>query len=197
MTSRSLIRQQIRLARQQLSTEQQQAAARQLVKQVSSLAQLNTSQHIALYLTNDGELDTSLLIQTLWQLNKNVYIPVLHPFTAGYLLFIRYDKTTPLTINKFGIKQPLLECQNIIPVTELEIIFTPLVAFDQQGNRLGMGGGFYDRTLSQLPDTYRSRFIGLAHSCQQVPILPVASWDIPLQTIITPDKIWQFNTFSA
>ncbi|WNO61336.1 5-formyltetrahydrofolate cyclo-ligase [Rheinheimera sp. MMS21-TC3] len=193
MTSRSQIRQQIRLARQQLTTVQQQVAASKLVEQVSKLAQFSTSQHIALYLTNDGELDTSLLIQALWQLNKNVYIPVLHPFAAGYLLFIRYDQNTPLSINKFGIKQPLLECHNIIPVAELDIIFTPLVAFDQQGNRLGMGGGFYDRTLSQLPDSYRCRFIGLAHSCQQVPVLPVASWDIPLQTIVTPNRVWQFN----
>ncbi|CAM3829094.1 5-formyltetrahydrofolate cyclo-ligase [Rheinheimera salexigens] len=193
MTSRSVIRQQIRLTRQQLSSAEQQTAAKKLVSQITNLPQFNTSQHIALYLTNDGELDTSLLIQTLWQLHKTVYIPVLHPFTAGYLVFVRYEPTSPLQTNKFGIKQPLLACQNIIPVAELDLIFTPLVAFDSQGNRLGMGGGFYDRTLAQLPADYRSRFVGLAHSCQQVSALPIASWDIPLQTIVTPDKIWRFK----
>src|SRR5690606_3415839 len=112
MTSRSAIRQQIRFTRQQLSSVQQQTAAEKLVSQVSQLTQIKTSQHIALYLTNDSELDTSLLIQALWQLNKTVYIPVLHPFTAGYLLFLRYEQTSPLQANKFGIRQPLLECQN-------------------------------------------------------------------------------------
>jgi 5-formyltetrahydrofolate cyclo-ligase len=193
MTSRAAIRQQVRLTRQQLSASQQQVAAKHLVIQVKQLPQFNSSQHIALYLTNDGELDTSLLIHALWQLDKTVYLPVLHPFVPGYLLFIRYDRTTPLQSNRFNILQPALACHNIIPVAELDLIFTPLVAFDQKGNRLGMGGGFYDRTLGQLPLSHQSRFIGLAHSCQQVPVLPIASWDIPLQTIVTPEKIWQFS----
>lgn len=192
MTSRAAIRQQVRLIRQQLSASQQQVAAKSLVIQVKQLPQFNSSQHIALYLTNDGELDTSLLIQALWQLDKTVYLPVLHPFVPGYLLFIRYDRTTPLQTNRFGILQPSLACHTIIPLAELDLIFTPLVAFDYKGNRLGMGGGFYDRTLSQLPLNHHSRCIGLAHSCQQVPALPIASWDIPLQTIVTPEQIWQF-----
>ena len=68
----------------------------------------------------------------------------------------------------------------------------PLVAFDKQGNRLGMGGGFYDRTLARLHEQnwQKPQLIGLAHECQKVDALPIESWDVPLKTIITPDKTY-------
>ena len=98
-------------------------------------------------------------------------------------MFLRYQPDTKMIKNKFGIPEPQLNVQNIMPIDELDIVFTPLVAFDKQGNRLGMGGGFYDRTLqnwrqkSFLP-------VGLAHRCQEVDNLPVESWDMPLFTVL-------------
>ncbi|MBZ9611885.1 5-formyltetrahydrofolate cyclo-ligase [Rheinheimera maricola] len=189
---RQQLRQQVRQRRQQLSPATQQQAALDLVTQTMALADVQRSQHIALYLANDGELDTYPLIQTLWQQGKSVYLPVLHLFVAGYLLFVRYDKNTLLYPNKFGIPEPLPACHLLMPLQQLDIIFTPLVAFDAAGNRLGMGGGFYDRTLSQLPPDSPCRVIGLAHSCQQVDAVPGEAWDIPLKQIITPTKHWVF-----
>lgn len=192
-SQRLQLRKLIRQRRQQLSPEQQQQAANNLVSQALALPALSSSQHIALYLANDSELDTFPLIQTLWQQGKQLYLPVLHPFAAGYLLFVRYDQDTLLYPNRFGIPEPLAQCHRLLPVNQLDIILTPLVAFDLKGNRLGMGGGFYDRTLSQLPAKSRSQVIGLAHSCQQVDAVPTDSWDVPLQRIITPAKHWVFS----
>lgn len=189
---RQQLRNHIRQLRQQLSPVAQQQAATALAAQVLTLPQLAASQHIALYLANDGELDTFALIQALWQQGKNVYLPVLHPFVAGYLLFVRYDKDTLLYPNKFGIPEPLPACHQLLPLQQLDIIFTPLVAFDAAGNRLGMGGGFYDRTLSQLPPNSPCQVIGLAHHCQQVAAVPSEAWDIPLKQIITPAKHFLF-----
>ena len=78
----------------------------------------------------------------------------------------------------------------VCPVNQLDIIFTPLVAFDSQGNRMGMGGGYYDRTLAHWQTNQTPYPIGLAHNCQLVEQLPVQAWDIPLAQIITPDKIF-------
>ena len=196
VSDNNLLRQQlrklVRQRRQQLSPEQQQQAANSLVQQVLASAELKQSQHIALYLANDGELDTYPLIQALWQSGKTVYLPVLHPVVPGYLLFIHYDSNSVLYPNRFGIPEPLVQCHQLLPLNQLDIIFTPLVAFDKWGNRLGMGGGFYDRTLSQLPHNSHCQVIGLAHSCQQVDAVPVESWDVPLRRIITPDQLFKF-----
>lgn len=190
---RQQLRKTIRTQRQQLSTKMQQQAAADLAAKVLNSNLITTSQHIALYLANDGELDTFALIQALWQLGKTVYLPVLHPFVAGYLIFVSYDKDTPLYPNKFGIPEPLAACNRLIPLQQLDIIFTPLVAFDAVGNRLGMGGGYYDRTVSQLRPDSHCQVIGLAHCCQQIDAVPAEAWDIPLKQIITPAKHWVFS----
>ncbi len=188
---RQLIRKQIRQARQQLSNAQQQQAAQALTQQFLNLPELLNSQHIAVYLHNDGEIATTELIRALWQLGKSVYLPMLHPFTAGHLLFQRYQSDTVLISNKYGIAEPILSSQDIKVVAELELILTPLVAFDAQGQRMGMGGGFYDRTFAKQPLAQR-RMIGLAHDCQRVDNIPTEAWDVPLPVVITPSTIYRF-----
>ena len=188
---RQLIRKQIRQARQQLFSAQQQQAAKALSQQFLNLPELLNSQHIAVYLHNDGEIATAELINSLWQLGKSVYLPVLHPFTSGYLLFQHYQPNTLLTSNKYGIAEPILSCQDIKVVAELDLILTPLVAFDAQGQRMGMGGGFYDRTFADQPLAQR-RMIGLAHDCQQVACIPTEAWDVPLPMVLTPSAVFRF-----
>ncbi len=189
---RDEIRKAIRQKRRLLTLDEQQQAAEQLCEQVLSHPKIKQAQTIALFLSFDGEIDTSPLITQLWALNKQVCLPVLHPFHRHHLLFLRYDPTTQLVKNRFNIFEPPLNVNNIIPISDIDIIFTPLVAFDEFGQRLGMGGGFYDRTLEnwQQQSFYP---MGLAHTCQQVKPLPSADWDIPLPEIITPNKIWSFN----
>ncbi|WP_127021199.1 5-formyltetrahydrofolate cyclo-ligase [Rheinheimera mangrovi] len=194
MTSRQQLRSHIRALRRSLSTEQQHQASLDLVQQLLPRPEVQQAQHIALYLTNDGELDTTPLIQALWQQGKSLYLPLLHPVVPGYLVFQLYTPDTLLTPNQFGIGEPELNCSLLRPVSQLDLMFTPLVAFDSQGQRLGMGGGFYDRTLSQLDSTARKpQLIGLAHDCQHVETVPVEAWDIPLPAICTPSR---FCTFS-
>jgi len=194
LTSRQQLRSHIRALRRSLSAEQQHQASLDLVQQLLPRPEIQQAQHIALYLTNDGELDTTPLIQALWQQGKSLYLPLLHPVVAGYLVFQLYTPDTVLTPNQFGIGEPELNCSLLRPVSQLDLMFTPLVAFDSQGQRLGMGGGFYDRTLSQLDSTVRKpQLIGLAHDCQHVEAVPVEAWDIPLPAICTPSR---FCTFS-
>lgn len=185
---RKSIRQQIRQKRQQLTKSQQQQAAQYISQQVLTDPKVQSAQTIALFLSFDGEIDTMPLIQQLWQRGKQVYLPVLHPFNRHSLLFLAYTPTTQLIKNRFNIQQPALDVQQVLPLNQLDIMLIPLVAFDLIGQRLGMGGGFYDRILAgwQQKGFYP---IGLAHQCQQVDKLPSATWDIPLPEIITPQKI--------
>ena len=182
-TLRNQLRQQIRKTRANLTALQQQQAEDSITQQALALIEAQNAQHIALYVSFDGEISTEKLIKTLWAQDKHVYLPVLHPFNPNHLLFLRYLPDTPMLKNKFGIWEPKLNVQNVLPLDELDILFTPLVAFDKQGNRLGMGGGFYDRTLQNWRN---SSFIpvGLAHQCQQVEQLPTEAWDVPLHQIL-------------
>ena len=182
-TLRNQLRQQIRKTRANLTALQQQQAEDSITQQALALIEAQNAQHIALYVSFDGEISTEKLIKTLWAQDKHVYLPVLHPFNSNHLLFLRYLPDTPMLKNKFGILEPKLNVQNVLPLDELDILFTPLVAFDKQGNRLGMGGGFYDRTLQNWQNV---SFIpvGLAHQCQQVEQLPTEAWDVPLHRIL-------------
>ncbi|PHM33272.1 5-formyltetrahydrofolate cyclo-ligase [Xenorhabdus innexi] len=188
---RKSIRKDIRQLRKSLSPEQQLQFALQAAERVVTHPKIQQAKKIALYLSFDGELDTRPLIQQLWQQNKQVYLPVLHPFSRNHLLFLRYQPDTPLIQNQFKIEEPPLDIRQVLPVSELDIMFIPLVAFDRSGQRLGMGGGFYDRTLAKWQQQHFYP-IGLAHNFQLVDSLPSASWDIPLPEIITPEKTWRW-----
>lgn len=193
LTMRTTIRKTIREQRRSLSSLQQQQSAKRLLRQCQQFLPLADAQHIAIYLSADGEIDTKPIIEWLWQQNKNVYLPVLHPFTAGHLLFLHYTPDTIMRDNKYGIAEPRLDVTTLIPISKLDLIATPLVAFDSTGQRLGMGGGYYDRTLSQWHSHQQGpRPFGLAHDCQQVESLPCESWDVPLPDILTPSKHWQW-----
>lgn len=191
--SRNALRTLVRTKRRELSLEQRQQNALELAASFSQLPIVQQSQHIALYLSNDGELDTQPLFERLWQQGKKTYLPVLHPFSKGQLLFLHYHRESVMTTNRYGIAEPKLDQRLILPASQLNLICVPLVAFDGDGNRLGMGGGYYDRTLEPWFNTGRGpEPIGIAYDCQFVDAIPAEAWDIPLPMIATPTKTWQW-----
>lgn len=186
---RDKLRKEIRQRRRSLSAPFQEQASRSLVDQLTPFIEKERPQSIAIYLSNDGELSTQPLINYCWQQNIDVYLPVLHPFSKGHLLFLHYVQMTPMTSNRYGIAEPQLDVKLVCPAKQIDMIFTPLVAFDKCGARLGMGGGFYDRTLTQLVNSQaKTQVIGLAHDCQCVDKIPTEAWDMPLDQIFTPTK---------
>lgn len=185
--SRAFIRKHIREERKSLSeTEQKQLSLIASRHMLAEIQQRNV-QSVALYLTHDGELATQKLIEALWHIGVKTYLPRLHPFCQGHLLFCHYGPDTEMVANQYGILEPKLSVQEVIPAQQLDMIITPLVAFDGACNRMGMGGGYYDRTLKHI-DSSRTIVVGFAHDCQQVSHIPLEPWDIPLPLIITPTR---------
>ena len=188
---RQHIRKEIRQKRRALTADQQAHFAEQAAARMLGFAPVVEAKSVAVFLSFDGELDTRPLIEGLWRAGKQVYLPVLHPFSPGNLLFLRYLPDSLLATNRLKILEPALDVRHVLPLDRLDVLITPLVAFDRTGQRLGMGGGFYDRTLKNwrahgfLPGGY-------AHDCQQVESLPVQEWDIPLPVVVTPTKIWRW-----
>ena len=187
--TRQQIRQQIRQRRRALTPEQQTQFALQAADRMMAYTPVLLAQTVAVFLSFDGELDTRPLIDQLWRAGKRVYLPVLHPFSPGNLLFLHYHPSSDLVVNRLNIREPKLDVRDVLPLSRLDVLVTPLVAFDAAGQRLGMGGGFYDRTLQNWR-RHRLQPVGYAHDCQQVDALPTEQWDIPLPAVITPSKTW-------
>ncbi|PCK31995.1 5-formyltetrahydrofolate cyclo-ligase [Pseudoalteromonas piscicida] len=190
--TRGELRKVIRSLRNSLTDAEQSTAATQLNFNFFQHIKPPKKARIGLYTQNDGELDTSLLIQSLWSENHSVYLPLIHPFNGANLLFQKYEKNSPMKSNRYAILEPKLDCSAVAPLASLDFLLMPLVAFDEHGNRLGMGGGYYDRTLAQHYAEQRDKpvLIGLAHDCQRVSSLPTEAWDVPLPMILTPTRLY-------
>lgn len=183
---RQQLRRELRRRRQQLSAAFQQQASTALSQQLQQCAEIQQASRIALYLANDGEVDPAPFAQWCIAQGKQLALPVLHPFCPGHLLFLDYHPQHPLTVNQFGIYEPELAVNAIVLLADIDVLLIPLVGFDEQGQRLGMGGGYYDRTLANVAANSHPTRIGLAHDCQRVAQLPVASWDMPMHYVVTP-----------
>lgn len=189
LLSRLEIRNKIRIFRRDLSGAQQKRDADRLFTRLIKHPRVQQAEKISVTLAHDGEIDTLTFIKWCWKNNKKIYLPVVHPFNKGHLLFLQYTTKTKMELNRYGIFEPKLDQLHTCSIADLDLVFTPLVAFDPHGNRLGMGGGYYDRMLAPwFKDKTGPYPIGLAHDCQQVGQLPVEEWDVPLPEIITPSE---------
>ncbi len=187
--TRSQLRRQLRRARRELDVPQQRRAARLLDRQIARSGLLARHRDVAFYLANDGEIDPERLIHRVHRMGKRCYLPVLVP--GNRLWFVRYRPGDRLEPNRLGIPEPV-DHRDRRPPWALGLVLVPLVGFDRRGSRLGMGGGFYDRSFSyfnRLPAMRRPLLAGVAHSCQELDHLPVESWDIPLALIATEKEL--------
>ncbi|MFD2231119.1 5-formyltetrahydrofolate cyclo-ligase [Alkalimarinus sediminis] len=190
------LRREMRRKRRALSPRQQKQAAQKLKSTLTLSPLFNRSKHTAIYLPNDGEIDPTRFISMLWKSKKRCYLPVLHPTKKNCLWFYHYTPKTILKKNRFGIPEPSIKNKTRISPWALNLVLFPLVAFDKQGGRLGMGGGFYDRTFEftrtrKLGEMgTRTQLYGLAHHFQKVEALPVERWDVPLHGIATEKQLF-------
>lgn len=191
--SRAQLRRSLRAARRSLSPSAQKQAALRLYRQLAHSPVFWRARRIALYLPNDGEIDPKWIIQAAWRQKKKLYLPRLAAWPQQHMVFQRFRQPDRLKPNRFGILEPACNPKTQISPRILNLILMPLVGFDPYGGRLGMGGGFYDRSLAFIQRrTYKAHpptLLGLAHECQKVSRLPLASWDIPLDGIVT-DAAW-------
>ena len=188
------LRRELKRRRRTLTAEQQKQAALALCQRLKQLPEIRRTKRISLYLPVNGEIDPTPLIPWLRQRRVAIYLPVLRPFSDNSLWFVAYGDTTPMVKNRFGFAEPCprfaAHRHNRLPAWALDTLIVPLVGFDQYANRMGMGGGFYDRSLAFMrrPGPAPS-LIGVAHACQQVDALPIEPWDIPLNAVVSDTAI--------
>jgi 5-formyltetrahydrofolate cyclo-ligase len=180
------LRRQMRARRRALRPGQRTSASIRLASQVTRSVLFLRARRVALYVAADGEIDPAQVLRAARRQGKQVYLPVLHPLRKGRLAFVAFGRSERLRPNRFGIAEPATLAGSVQP-WQLDLVLMPLVAFDAAGGRLGMGGGFYDRTfgplLARRCGQRRPVLAGLAYRFQQVGVLPQRPWDVPLQKV--------------
>jgi 5-formyltetrahydrofolate cyclo-ligase len=140
------------------------------------LAQIQDRDIAGLYVPMGGEPDPTAIVLPFCHATA---LPALSP--DGMIHFRRWSTGDPLTASPWGGVQPL----DTADVVDPDVIFVPLVAFDSAMNRLGQGGGHYDRYFADHDSALR---IGVAWEAQRVAALPVRSWDVPLHAVVTEQQ---------
>ncbi|WAJ38018.1 5-formyltetrahydrofolate cyclo-ligase [Pseudomonas sp. GOM7] len=189
--SRPQLRRLLRQKRRSLSPSQQRQAAHGLYRQLVQHPLFRRARHIALYLPNDGEIDPRPLLRAAQRRGKHTYLPVLSAWPRTKMVFQRISRNEKLAGNRFRILEPRPQPKRQRQPWTLDLLLLPLVGFDDRGGRLGMGGGFYDRSLAYLrmrKNWHKPTLLGLAHECQRVDELALASWDVPLQATVSDER---------
>lgn len=153
-----------------------------MVAQLQRLDAFKTAQRIALYKTIAGEVDLECLFAACWDLGKRTSIPVFNRTLKIYELAEISAKTQYITGN-YGIQEP--EHPSLVPIDDMDLMIVPGVAFDANGNRLGRGGGYYDRLLEGFSGTTAA----VAFEFQLFSEIPHESYDIPVNYIVTESKV--------
>lgn len=192
---RHTLRELHRAARKRLSEKEQAAAAAALSCSVTAQNFYQSATKIAFYLAVDGEIDPQPLLSQALAEGKTCFLPVVNQRDEQLLSFAPYDSATELVENQWGIAEPPAPATEI-SATGFDLVLVPLVAFDRECYRLGMGKGFYDRTFSFKIFNRSSQplLIGLAHECQLADGLPSEGWDVRLDAVVTAEKIYRPDT---
>jgi 5-formyltetrahydrofolate cyclo-ligase len=174
-------------ARASLSDELRHALSSRAVRNVCMSGAFLSARTIACYISTGPELDTSGIFFRAWQMQKRIFAPVTE--RNRKLTFRETRPDSSLSKNSFGLWQPARGAT--LDARRFDLVIAPVVAFDEMGNRIGMGGGYYDRTFGFLQNRskcLRPRFAGIAFECQKVPEIKANSWDVPLWRIFTEDR---------
>ena len=189
MTAKAVIRQRIIQQRKTLPKQAYLFNNARLVKLLNNLVEIKKARHIGLYLPFKNEIDATALTRSP-STQCHFYVPKIVKH-AKKLIFTRLPSSySRLHTNRYGITE--MSRGVIRSAKQLDVVLVPLVAFDQEGRRLGMGGGYYDTTFAFKNLQHKPRkpcLIGLAHSFQEIASVPVDFWDISLDAIITEKKI--------
>jgi len=190
MPSHDEMRQRNRRLRAALAPAQQAQAAAALAARILALDAYRDAHRVAVYFAVNGEISLDPLIDHALGAGKQVYLPNLD---RESLRFSPYFRAQKMRINKFRLPEPDVGDDQMLQPAELDLVLAPLVVFDAGRNRIGMGGGFYDRSFAfrKNPAVLRPLLIGVAHELQKVDEIVPEDWDVRLDLVVTDAAVYR------
>ena len=187
------LRKQLRQQRRAVTPNQQQQAQQAVLQRLIRLPKFQYAKKVGVYLDAFGEIHTQRIIEYCFVQGKQVYLPMICNMNQQ-LVWVEISRHQ--YINKrfshhpLGMKEPMASRGK--HVSHLDLLIMPLLACDKYGTRIGMGGGYYDRTLASAPQ--RPYRLGIAHDFQLIHAnLPRENWDQPVDALLTPQYFLQFK----
>ncbi len=175
-----------------MSATDRESASLRICDRIVSTAAFRQASTIGCYLATDSEVETWSLIERALRRNKRIFVPTIK--NRSTMRFAELDENSRFRRNRFGIPEP--DSRQFLSPGKIDLVISPVVAFDSDGRRIGMGGGYFDRTFSFLKhrkNFRRPKLIGVAFDCQQVERIDANPWDIALLDIVTENGVLKGN----
>lgn len=184
MQNHDEMRQHMRRLRAALTEAQLARAAASLARRIIELDAYRQAQRLAVYFAVNGEISLDPVIDDALAAGKQVYLPNLDQQSLRFSPYFREQK---MRINKFRLPEPDVGDDDMLEPQALDLVLAPLVVFDAARNRIGMGGGFYDRSFAMRkdPGVTEPVLIGVAHELQKVDAILPEDWDVRLDMVVT------------
>ncbi len=191
-SDRANLRKELRRKRHSLSSSEQHIAAKRLYRQVATQTFFLKARRIGFYFASDAEVDPLAILIKALEMGKQCFLPLLSAHQPGKVCFAPFREGDALQPNQWGILEPVTKVRDLVSIRAINLVFVPLVGFDERCSRLGMGKGFYDRTFSYKSRTgnNKPKLVGLAHECQKIDLIPTDSWDVRLDEVITDSNVY-------
>jgi 5-formyltetrahydrofolate cyclo-ligase len=171
------------------------AAERAIHRELRRLHVWRPGRRVAVFLGMPGEVDLRPAFAEAWRRGVRLYVPRILSLRHGAMTFVPYDRDALLRENWFGIEEPVVSIARRVGSLHLDTILVPLLGFDAQCHRLGMGAGFYDRALKRRGDRSQAfrhpRLIGIAYDIQRVQRIEPAPWDVALDMVATERGVFR------
>lgn len=184
---KEILRKQLLHTRKIWDFEKRANAADAIQQNLFALPAFQKAETVFCYVSTEFEIDTRNILQWLWQKKKRVAIPLC--FEKGNMCACQVDSFLDMQSGKFGILEPKSYCTKVEP-SNISFSIVPALACDQQGHRLGYGGGYYDRYLAGNNIVSA----GLCYDDFFYTALPSEPWDRKLQYVITESHVHTFST---
>jgi 5-formyltetrahydrofolate cyclo-ligase len=185
------LRKQVRLRRRQIPISDRAGLNASINKQLPQVINSLSALSISAFWPFDGEPDLRRVIAELHEINIRIALPVVSN-QCHEITMVRWHPEAQMLPNRYGIAEPQNETS--VAIETLDLMLIPLVAWDSQGRRLGMGAAYYDRILAPLRELKQPYLLGVAYCAQEVEEVPVDDLDIPLHGILNEHGWTEFTT---